>query len=95
MVLGLEPMEKLIAFGNYLSVRQNQDLAWSSNYKPVKKKQTKKISQSKNRKSFLINKIMIYHIQNSRGRLILKLTTEQLREAYLKANYRTAEKSLS
>ena len=41
MVLGLEPMEKLIAFGNYLSFRQNQDLAWSSNYKPVKKKTNK------------------------------------------------------
>ena len=27
MVLGLKPMGKLITFDNYLSVRQNQDLA--------------------------------------------------------------------
>ena len=31
MVLGLKPMGKLITFDNYLSVRQNQGLAWSSN----------------------------------------------------------------
>ena len=31
MVLGRKPMEKLITFDNYLSVRQNQGLAWSSN----------------------------------------------------------------
>ena len=31
MVLGLKPMGKLITVDNYLSVRQNQDLAWSLN----------------------------------------------------------------
>ena len=30
MVLGLKPMRKLITFDNYLSVRQNQGLAWFS-----------------------------------------------------------------
>ena len=30
MVLGLKLMGKLITFDNYLSVRQNQGLAWSS-----------------------------------------------------------------
>ena len=30
MVLGLKPMGKLIIFYNHLSVRQSQDLAWSS-----------------------------------------------------------------
>ena len=30
MVLGLKPMEKLITLDKYLSVRQNQGLAWSS-----------------------------------------------------------------
>ena len=30
MVLGLKFMGKLITFDNYLSVRQNQGLAWSS-----------------------------------------------------------------
>ena len=30
MVLGLKPMGKLITFDNYLDVRQNQGLAWSS-----------------------------------------------------------------
>ena len=30
MVLELKLMRKLITFDNYLSVRQNQDLAWSS-----------------------------------------------------------------
>ena len=30
MVLGLKPMEKLITYDNYLGVKQNQDLAWSS-----------------------------------------------------------------
>ena len=29
MVLELKPMGKLITFDNYLSVRQNQGLAWS------------------------------------------------------------------
>ena len=37
MVLGLKPMGKLITFNKYLSVRQKQDLAWSSNYKPMRK----------------------------------------------------------
>ena len=59
--------------------------------KKKKTKKTKKISQSKNRKSFLLNKIMIHHIQNSRGRLVLKLTTEQPKKACLKTNYKTAE----
>ena len=45
-------------------------------------------SQSKNRKSFLLNKIMIHHIQNSRGRLVLKPTTEQPRQVCFKANYK-------
>ena len=36
MVLGLKPMGKLITFDNYLSVRQNQGLAWSSDYKPIR-----------------------------------------------------------
>ena len=31
MVLGLKPMGKLITCDNYLGVRQNQGLAWSSN----------------------------------------------------------------
>ena len=56
-----------------------------------KKKKNKENSQSKNRKSFLLNKIMIHHIQNSRGRLVLKITTEQPRNACFKDNYRTAE----
>ena len=30
MVLELKPMEKLITFDKYLSVRQNQGLAWFS-----------------------------------------------------------------
>ena len=30
MVLGLKPMEKLITRDKYLSIRQNQGLAWSS-----------------------------------------------------------------
>ena len=30
MVLGLKPMGKLITCDNYLGVRQNQGLAWSS-----------------------------------------------------------------
>ena len=30
MVLKLKLMGKLITFDNYLGVRQNQDLAWSS-----------------------------------------------------------------
>ena len=30
MVLGLKPMGKLITLDKYLSVRQNHDLAWSS-----------------------------------------------------------------
>ena len=30
MVLGLKPMGKLITLDKYLSVRQNQGLAWSS-----------------------------------------------------------------
>ena len=30
MVLGLKLMEKLITLDNYLGVRQNQGLAWSS-----------------------------------------------------------------
>ena len=29
-ILGLKPMGKLIIFDNYLSVRQSQGLAWSS-----------------------------------------------------------------
>ena len=36
-VLRLKPRGKLIIFYNYLSVRQNQGLAWSSNYKPMRK----------------------------------------------------------
>ena len=62
--------------------------------KKKKKLQTKKISQSKSRKSFLLNKIMIHHLQNSRGRLVLNLTTEQPRKACFKANYRTTEAGL-
>ena len=31
---------------------------------------------------------MIHHLQNSRGRLILKLTIEQLRQACFKASYK-------
>ena len=30
MVLGLKPMGKLLTLDKYLSVRQNQGLAWSS-----------------------------------------------------------------
>ena len=30
MVLGLKPMGKLITLDKYISVRQNQGLAWSS-----------------------------------------------------------------
>ena len=37
---------------------------------------------------------MIHHIQNSRKRLVLKLTTEQPKKACFKANYRTAEAGL-
>ena len=37
MVLGLKPMRNLIAFDNYLIVRWNQGLAWSSDYKPMRK----------------------------------------------------------
>ena len=59
-----------------------------------KKQQTKKISQSKNRKSFLLNKIMIHHILNSWEMFVLKLTTEQLKNVCLKANYKTVEASL-
>ena len=51
-----------------------------------KKQQIKKISQSKSRKSFLLNKIMIHHIQNSRGRRVLKIITKQLRKACFKDN---------
>ena len=43
---------------------------------------------------FLLNKIMIHHIQNSRGRLVLKITTEQPKKAFFKANYRIAEAGL-
>ena len=60
-------------------------------FKKNKNKQTKKISQSKNHKSFLLNKIMIYHIENNRGRLVLKITTKQPKKACFKANYRTTE----
>ena len=63
-------------------------------FKKNKNKQTKKISQSKNPKSFLLNKIMINHIQNSRRRLVLKITTEQPKKACFKANYRIAEEGL-
>ena len=38
--------------------------------------QAKKISPSKSHKSFLLNKIMVHQLQNSRGRLVLKLTIE-------------------
>ena len=37
MVLELKPMGKLTTLDKYLSVRQNQGLAWSSNYKPMRK----------------------------------------------------------
>ena len=37
MVLRLKLMGKLITFDNYLSVRQNQGLAWSPDYKPMRK----------------------------------------------------------
>ena len=30
MVLGLKPMRKLITYDNYLGIRQNQGIAWSS-----------------------------------------------------------------
>ena len=43
---------------------------------------------------FLLNKRKIHHIQNSRGRLVLKLTTEQPRKACFKTNYKTAEAGL-
>ena len=59
--------------------------------KKTNKQTKKKISQSKNRKSFLLNKIMIHHIQNSQGRLVLKITTEHPKKACFKANYRIAE----
>ena len=53
-----------------------------------KKKKKGENSQGKNRKSLLLNKIMIHHIQNSRGRLILKITTKQLRQACFKTSYK-------
>ena len=56
--------------------------------KKKKKQQTKKISQSKSRKFFLLNKIMIHHLQNSREKLVLKLTTEQLRQVCFKTSYK-------
>ena len=62
--------------------------------KKKKKQQAKKISPSKSRKSFLLNKIMVHQLQNNRGRLVLKLTTEQPRKTYFKVNYRTAEVGL-
>ena len=37
MVLELKPMGKLITFDNYLSIRQNQGLAWSFRLKPMRK----------------------------------------------------------
>ena len=63
-------------------------------YKKKKKQQAKKISPSKSCKSFLLNKLMVHQLQNSRGRFVLKLTTEQLRKAYFKANYRIAKAGL-
>ena len=50
------------------------------------KKGDKENTQSKNRKSFLLNEVMIHRI--------LKLTIEQLRKAYFKTNYRAAETGL-
>ena len=51
-----------------------------------KEKGDKENTQSKNCKSFSLNKVMIHHI--------LKLTTEQPRKAYFKTNYKTAEAGL-
>ena len=59
-----------------------------------KKQQAKKISPSISHKSFLLNKIMVHQLQNSRGRLVLKLTIEEPRKTCFKANYRTAEAGL-
>ena len=59
-----------------------------------KKKQAKKISPSESRKSFLLNKIMVHQLQNSRGRLVLQLTTEQPRKACFTTNYKTTEADL-
>ena len=56
--------------------------------KKKKNQQAKKISPSKSRKSFLLNKNMVHQLQNSRGGLVLKLTTEQPRQACFKANYK-------
>ena len=56
--------------------------------KKKKKQQVKKISPSKSRKSFLLNKIMVHQLQDSRGRLVLKLTTEQPRQACFKTSYK-------
>ena len=50
------------------------------------KKGDKENTQSKNRKSFLLNEVIIHRI--------LKLTTEQPRKAHFKTNYRTAEVGL-
>ena len=37
---------------------------------------------------------MIHHIQNSQGRLVLKLIIEQPKKACFKANYRIVEEGL-
>ena len=50
------------------------------------KKGDKENTQSKNRKSFSLNEVMIHRI--------LKLITEQPRKANFKTNYRTVEADL-
>ena len=64
-----------------------------SGNKLKKKNNNKENSQSKNHKFFLLSKIMIHHIQNSRERLVLKLTTEQPRQACFKASYKREKAS--
>ena len=77
-----------------LDPRKGWGNALKKKKKKKKKKQAKKISPSKSRKFFLLNKIMVHQLQNSRRKLVLKLTTEQPRKACFKANYRTAKEDL-
>ena len=62
--------------------------------KKKKKKKQRKFHQVKVISPFLLNKIMVHQLQNSRGRLVLQLTTEQLRKACFTTNYRIAEAGL-
>ena len=87
-----------LAVGLYHGLYQSQDadvslLMTATVLGPKKKKgeathskRDKENTQSKNHKSFLLNKIMIHHI--------LKITTEQPKKAYFKANYRTTKADL-